>query len=70
MGVNDYINKYRMEKAMVLIKQTELSIAEIAEQVGFSTSRYFSTAFKQHTGQTPTQYKEKNKKPTNINTSH
>lgn len=52
MGVNDYINKYRMEKAMVLIKQTELSIAEIAEQVGFSTSRYFSTAFKQHTGQT------------------
>lgn len=70
MGVNDYINKYRMEKAMVLIKQTELSIAEIAEQVGFSTSRYFSTAFKQHTGQTPTQYKEKNKKTTNINTSH
>ena len=69
MGVSDYINKFRMEKAMALIRQTELSIAEIAEQVGFSTSRYFSTAFKQYTGQTPTQYKEKTK-ITNINTSH
>lgn len=62
MGASDYINKLRMEKAMVLIKQTEHPIAEIAEQVGFSTSRYFSTAFKQYTGKTPTQYKEEAKK--------
>ena len=32
-----------------------------AEKVGFTTSRYFSTAFKQYTGETPTQYKEKQK---------
>ncbi|MEG1867033.1 MAG: two-component regulator propeller domain-containing protein [Bacteroides sp.] len=61
MGANDYINKLRMEKAMLLITQTNLSFTEIAEQLGFSTSRYFSTTFKQYTGDTPTQYKEKQK---------
>ncbi len=61
MGANDYINKFRMEKAITLIIGTEMSFTEIAEKVGFTTSRYFSTAFKQYTGETPTQYKEKQK---------
>ena len=61
MGANDYINKFRMEKAITLITSTALSFTEIAEKVGFTTSRYFSTAFKQYTGETPTQYKEKQK---------
>ena len=61
MGANDYINKFRMEKAITLITSTDLSFTEIAEKVGFTTSRYFSTAFKQYTGETPTQYKEKRK---------
>lgn len=58
MGANDYINKFRMEKAILLISTTDLTITEIAEKVGFSTSRYFSTAFKQYTGETPTSYKK------------
>lgn len=62
MGANEYVNKFRMEKAMTLITGTELSFTEIAERVGFTTSRYFSTAFKQYTGETPTQYKEKHKR--------
>ena len=61
MGANDYINKFRMEKAITLITSTDMSFTEIAEKVGFTTSRYFSTAFKQYTGETPTQYKEKQK---------
>lgn len=64
MGANDYINKFRMEQAIVLITGTEMSFTEIAEKVGFTTSRYFSTAFKQYTGETPTQYKEKHKRET------
>ena len=51
MGANDYINKFRMEKAITLITSTDLSFTEIAEKVGFTTSRYFSTAFKQYTGE-------------------
>lgn len=61
MGANDYINKFRMEKAIALIINTDMTFTEIAEKVGFTTSRYFSTAFKQYTGETPTQYKEKRK---------
>ena len=59
MGANDYINK-----AILLITGTEMSFTEIAEKVGFTTSRYFSTTFKQYTGETPTQYKEKHKRET------
>ena len=51
-----------MEKAIAYITGTDMTFTEIAEKVGFTTSRYFSTTFKQYTGETPTQYKEKRKK--------
>lgn len=57
MGANEYINKYRLEKAIILIKTTQLSFTEIADRTGFSTARYFSTLFKQYTGKTPTLFK-------------
>lgn len=63
MGVNDYINKIRMEKALSFISSNpEMSITEIAENLGFSTLRYFSTTFKQYTGKTPSAYKQDLKK--------
>lgn len=58
MGVNDYINKFRMEKAVRLLSTTGLSILEISEQSGFSSQRYFSTLFKQVYGTTPTKYRQ------------
>ena len=61
MSASEYINKYRMERAIHLINTTDLTFAEIAERVGFATSSYFSTAFKQYMGETPTQYKKKTK---------
>lgn len=59
MSANEYVNKFRMEKAIELITTTDMVFSEIAEQVGFTTSSYFSTAFKQYTGETPTQYKKR-----------
>lgn len=64
MSTNEYVNKFRMEKAIRLIQTTDLVFADIAEQVGFATSSYFSTAFKQYTGETPTQYRKKIKRCT------
>lgn len=58
MGANDYINKIRIERAMQLIKETNLNFTEISEKVGFTSPRYFSTVFKQYTGKTPTQFKK------------
>lgn len=59
MGANDYISKIRIECAAELLISTSLNINEIADRVGFSTPRYFSTVFKQSMGCSPTQYKEK-----------
>ena len=61
MGANDYINKFRLEQAIILIRTTDLTFTEISDRIGFTTLRYFSTAFKQYTGMTPTQYKNENK---------
>lgn len=60
MGGNEYINKLRMEKAITLMSSGQYSVNEIAAMVGFNTPRYFSTAFKQYTGLTPTQFKSQN----------
>ncbi len=57
IGVNDYINKFRLEKAALLLAQTDKSIMEIADNLGFNNQRYFSTVFKQHYGSTPTAYR-------------
>ena len=62
--ISTYIAKLRMTKSKELLLTTEATIEEIAEKVGFTTSRYFSTTFKQYTGETPTQYKEKHKRET------
>ena len=63
IGANDYINRIRIEKAVQLLTDTQLSITEISEEVGFTYQRYFSTAFKQIKGVTPTQFRsdQKNK---------
>lgn len=58
MGANDYINKLRIEKAITFISNTDMIFSEIAEKMGFATPSYFSTAFKQYTRETPSQYKE------------
>ena len=62
MGVNDYINRIRIERSVYLLTNTNMSINEISYEVGFSYPRYFSTSFKQMKGMTPTRFKEENKK--------
>ena len=57
-GVKEYVTRLRIEKAKSLIENTNLSIAEISEMTGFASQSYFSTAFKNSTGMTPSQYKK------------
>ena len=57
-GAKEYITRIRLEKAKSLIESTDLSIADISEMTGFSSQSYFSTAFKNYTGRTPSQYKQ------------
>ena len=57
MGANDYINRRRIDKAIILLTQSGMSITEISEQVGFTYQRYFSTLFKEMKGMTPSQFR-------------
>ena len=58
----DFINKYRIEKAIEMIEKfstKEFTIQQILFDVGFSSKSSFNTAFKKHTGLTPTQYRNR-----------
>lgn len=58
--VNQRILSLRLEKAKHLLKHTELPIAEIASQCGFSYSYYFSRVFKEKNGILPGDYRRRN----------
>ena len=58
LGVNDYINRIRIEKSVELLTYTDKPINDIAGEVGFTYPRYFSTLFKKVKGVTPSQFKE------------
>lgn len=58
LGVNDLINRIRIEQAMRLLTDTDIPIAEVSERIGFSNARYFSTCFKQFTSMAPREYRE------------
>ena len=52
-----YHNHVRCERAKALLMQTDRSISEIGEEVGFVSSAHFSHVFKKMTGVTPTAYR-------------
>lgn len=56
-GIGDEIRRVHLERAKALLATTPLSMAEVAEQAGFSSVHYLSRVFRQETGQTPTVYR-------------
>lgn len=49
-----------MEKVMELLDGTEDKIADICAMAGYDNPRYFSKVFKQYTGMTPSEYRDRN----------
>lgn len=56
MNFSAFLNSLRMRKAVELLEHTDKKVYEIAEEVGYSSLSYFSTAFKKSFGQTPAEY--------------
>lgn len=54
----DYVHSVRIENAKRLLSTTNQKNYEIAEQVGYTDSKYFSQVFKKLTGLTPMQFRE------------
>ncbi|MDC3418233.1 response regulator transcription factor [Aquibacillus salsiterrae] len=51
------LSEIRINKAIDLLKTTDMTIREIAEKVGYDSQHYFSTAFKKVVGLSPKQFK-------------
>ena len=56
-SVNDYIKYAKVERAKVLLRNTDQGIREIAEALGFSSRSHFSQSFKQVAGCSPAEYR-------------
>ena len=52
-----YLNRYRIALAKHLLKETDKSITEIALDVGFTDSGYFSRVFRRETTMSPSAYR-------------
>lgn len=59
MGISflGFLSQTRMKRAIQLLNATDLTIHDIAGQVGYVTQHYFSTSFKKHVGVSPNQYR-------------
>lgn len=54
---NDYLNSFRLEKGMELLKSTDLTITEIAGVCGFNSASYFTELFTKQKGCSPKVYR-------------
>ncbi len=61
-SIRNYLIDLRMETASRLLLDPQLSIKEIAYQIGYGDTHFFSTLFRQRVGLTPSAFREKNKK--------
>jgi YesN/AraC family two-component response regulator len=55
--INTFQQNIKIERIKELLEYDELSIGQIADDLGFGNSAYHSTAFKKHTGISPSQYR-------------
>jgi YesN/AraC family two-component response regulator len=53
----DYLNRYRIQRAKVLLRRTDESVRFIAYQVGFKDQAYFSRVFRKQTGSSPNEFR-------------
>ncbi len=56
-----YLNNYRLEKSISLLKQTTMSISEIAYACGFSNSSYFCEQFHKYYNISPKRFRNDNR---------
>jgi AraC-like DNA-binding protein len=58
---HEYLHHRRIEEAQRRLAETADEVTAIAHELGFSSSQYFSTAFRRQTGLTPGEYRERHR---------
>jgi len=59
MSPGEFIRDIRMKRAAQLIRQEQVSIAEVSYMIGYDNPKYFSKIFKKHFGSSPSDYRTK-----------
>ncbi|HRD83260.1 MAG TPA: helix-turn-helix transcriptional regulator, partial [Saprospiraceae bacterium] len=54
-NVTDFVRDYRLDRAMAMLRNQEGLVYEVAYKVGFGSEKYFSRAFKEKFGVSPSQ---------------
>ncbi len=57
--VMDYLTELRIEEAKKMLKETDMTIGEISDDIGFSDTSYFSKVFLKTVGESPSHYRRK-----------
>ena len=55
---NEFLTDVRLEAAKTLLEDSDFGIAQVAEQVGYTDSRYFSKLFQKKVGIRPKEYRK------------
>lgn len=58
IGLNKYLNNFRLEKACSLLLNSNMKVIDIAKYIGFDNPSYFNRLFKNNFGMTPSIYRE------------
>ena len=53
----EYVSRWRMTKAAELLRESDLSVLDIAERAGYHSEAAFNRAFKRHEGTAPARYR-------------
>ena len=58
MTPNEYLIQYKLNQSVWYLKNTDLTVTEIAHTVGFSGSSYYAEAFRKRYGKSPSEYRK------------
>ncbi len=59
LSITDYVTEERVSKAKNMLRYSEMTSAAIAAGLGFSTQSYFTRVFKERTGMTPSEFRRR-----------
>ena len=59
MSIKEFIMDVRLKRSAQLLRESDLTISEIADLTGFNNPKYFSICFKKHFELTPSEFKKK-----------
>lgn len=62
LSVKAWLKARRLERACQLLAHTHLPVGEIAAEVGYGEANYFASVFRSVTGQSPTQYRRRERR--------